>query len=91
MISFESACEKMYRDYRQCGYPGIGGIGDTGEEWVFIQAPKEKDGDLPFGDCPIFINKNTGKHRWMVFDAPDLKLLNTAKPIDVPEQYRPIY
>lgn len=91
MISFEALCEKMYKDYRQCGYPGIGGIGDAGNEWVFIQAPKEKNGKLPLGDTPLFINKETGESRWMVFDVPDLNLIKTTKQLTVPERYRPVY
>lgn len=91
MVSFETTCEQMYKDYLQCGYPGIGGIGDAGEEWVFIQAPKEKDGELPLGDKPYLINKKTGKGRFMEFDIPDLKLLEEAKQIEIPEKFRPVY
>ena len=91
MVAFETVCEQRYKTYLRCGYPGIGGIGDVGKEWVFVQAPEEKGGELPIGDHPVFINKETGECRRMVFDIPDIKLLNTAKPIDVPEQFRPVY
>ena len=91
MVSLESLCEKMYKDYRQTGYPGIGGIGDAGEEWVFIQAPKEKDGELPRGLHPQFINKETGEYRCMVFDVPDINLLKATKQLEVPERFRPVY
>ena len=91
MISLETACEQMYETYRRCGYPGIGGIGDVGGEWVFVQAPEKENGDLPLGDHPIFIDKETGKTRRMVFDVPDLQLLNSARKVRVPGRFRPVY
>ena len=91
MISLESLCERMYNCYRRAGYPGIGGIGDAGEEWVFIQAPEEKNGELPIDCGPMFINKKTGQSRCMVFDVTDMNLLRNTKQLTVPERFRPTY
>jgi len=91
MITIEKVCEQIYKNYKRCGYPGIGGIGDVGEEWVFVQAPEKKDGELPIGDSPVFVNKKTGKTRSMVFDVPDITSIKNATQINVPERFRPVY
>ena len=91
MISLETACEWMNAVYKRCGFPGIGSICDAGEEWVFLQAPEKKGGEIPLGYTPTFINKTTGESRCMVFDVQDLTLLKESKPIPVPERFQPIY
>ena len=91
MVAFERACERVYNIYRMWGFPGIGSVGDTGEEWVFVQAPEEKNGELPIGEKPKFINKETGEMRTMVFDVADMELLNNAAPLLVPDNYKPKY
>ena len=91
MATFESVCERMYTMFRACGFPGIGGIADAGDEWVFIEAPTVKGGEIPLGDKPVFVNKQTGETRLMEFDIPDLKKLNHAVEILVPAPYLPRY
>ena len=91
MFSFEKACEKMYRYCKLWNFPGIGSIGDVGNEWAFLPAPEIKGADLPVGVLPCFVNKDTGETRNMVFDVPDLLLIKDAKRIEVPEKYQPVY
>lgn len=91
MIAFEKICGQMYDAFLSLGYPGIGGIADVGEEWAFIQAPKEKGGELPLGDVPTFVNKENGNTRVMVVDIPDMKLMNEGKSMSVPDRYKPRY
>ena len=58
---------------------------------MFVQAPEEKDGELPIGEKPKFVSKRTGEMRTMVFDVPDMELLNCAVPLSVPDRFKPKY
>ena len=81
----------MYRYFREQGSPGIGGIGDAGEAWVFIKAPQEKE-MVDYGLHPVFVDKKTGEMRYMNwYNNHDWELHDTAKIVEVPEEYRPNY
>ena len=74
--------------YHRRGFTGIGGIGDTGDEWVFFPAPEQQGDDLPMGESPLFFNKRNGAIRICEFgNSRDDDLLDNAVLIAIPSMF----
>lgn len=90
-MTFLDACELIYKGIIRGGHPGIIAAGDTENVWVFSPAPK-KIGEMEYGNFPFFINKTTGEiSRFSPTETEDWEILDRAKEINVPEQFRPKY
>ena len=91
MLLFNEICRKMFNFFQQAGSPGISGIGDAGEYWIFVEASDIK-GSVDYGSRPVFVDKKTGEARYMDwFNGHDWELHDAAKNVDVPKEYRPVY
>ena len=88
MILFDDICKKIYDYFCESGSPGIDGIGDAGEVWIFIKAPRVKN-RVDYGSRPIFVDKKTGNMRYMDwYNDYDWQLHDNANKVDVPTKYR---
>jgi len=90
MITLKSACNEIYKIYKQNGYSGIGFLGDTEEAWFFLPAPAKGENELPIGECPIIYNKKTGNTRFAHFgNVVDMNLVDSAKMTNIPKDFMP--
>lgn len=81
----------MYNAFRRDGYPGINGIADAGDFWIFNPASETKE-ETDYGKHPFIVDKKTVSVRCFDYlDEDDWKLLEASTQIDVPVEYRPVY
>lgn len=90
-MNFSELCREMYTAFLRGGHPGISGIADAGECWVFKPA-SEKPDVREYGLYPYFVDKNTGTIRVFNFcSQKDWDLIENAENIDVPQELKPKY
>lgn len=90
-MTFDTACKKMYDYCISHGNPGIAGIGNTRDFWVFVPA-SDIDNVVDYSAVPIFINKVSGVARRIDYcNVKDMDMFYSADNIIVPEKYKPVY
>lgn len=87
-IDFEKICKTMYDVCRKYGSPGIGAVGDVGNEWIFVEA-SSYEGEINYDASPMFVDKATGMIRTMDFTMKeDREKYYSAKPVEFSNRYK---
>ena len=85
-IEFNDAC-KIALDYYKfaCNATGLSEAKDLGDKWLFYQ----NGNDIKFGESNITVIKKDGNiERFNLPNKDNFKLLENAKTIDIPSEFR---
>lgn len=85
MFNFIKACEIAQEELvKNWCKKGIGQIIDAGDRWLFCGIPDEDSG--PYGNCPIAVDKETGKAEGFSISA-NMDLYYNSPLIEVPKEF----
>lgn len=86
-ISVEKACEIVFSSKEIAGTFKIDEIVDIGNAYAFCL--ERKDGEILPGDCPITVDKNSGKVDLLTIPPiENLDMLVNGKGVAIPEKYK---